>query len=122
MARISIYSYAPFPGSPMYDMAVRGEGCERFDVPKNMEEWGRRKLMVSPIYYIAGLMFRMDNTAKNFAGEDFELIRPYVELAKKRWDAFELEDFPVDEVERLIQSQVLKANAQVAQAFQGAGA
>lgn len=126
LARVSLYRFAPYPGSPLFDDAVAGRGtgfgCPRFDPPKSMEEWGRQKLMVSPIYWITGLCFRMDNTRKNFAGDDFKLIAPYVELARKRWAAREMEDFPVDEVERLVQGQVLKANADVARAFAVAGA
>ena len=126
LARVSLYKFAPYPGSPLYDDAVAGRGtgfgCDVFTPPKNMEEWGRLKLMVSPIYWITGLCFRMDNTKKNFAGEDWRLIEPYVEQAKKQWRAREMDHFPIDEVERLVQGQVLKANAQVAHAFAVAGA
>ena len=126
LARVSLYKFAPYPGSPLFDDAVAGRGtgfgCDQFTPPQNMEEWGRLRLMVSPIYWIAGLCFRADNTRANFHGDDYKLIEPYVELAKKKWAARELEDFPCEEVERLVQGQVFKANAKVAQAFQVAGA
>jgi radical SAM superfamily enzyme YgiQ (UPF0313 family) len=126
LARVSLYKFAPYPGSPLYDDAVAGRGtgfgCDVFNPPKNMEEWGKLKLMVSPIYWITGLCFRMDNTAKNFSGDDWKLIEPYVDLAKARWKNREMEDFPIEEVERLVQAQVLKQNAKVGEAFMVAGA
>lgn len=126
LARVSLYKFAPYPGSPLFEDAVAGRGtgfgCEQFKPPQNMEEWGQQRLMMSPIYWITGLCFRADNTRANFQGDDYQKIEPYVELAKRKWRAREMEDFPCDEVERLIQGQVMKANVKVAQAFQVAGA
>jgi radical SAM superfamily enzyme YgiQ (UPF0313 family) len=110
-ARISVYQYAPYPGSPMYEDAVRGvDGYPRFVPPTTMEGWGELKLMVSPIYWIAGLNFRMDNTRKNFPQDDWKLIEPYVKLAQAKWRNRDFEEFPCDEVERLIARQVEKHN------------
>lgn len=108
-ARISIYHYAPYPGTPMYDDAVAGKyGFPPFKVPQTMKEWGELKLMASPIYWIAGLNFRMDNTKKNFPGKDWHLIEPYVNLAKAKWQKREIEEFPCLEVEELIKKQLNK--------------
>jgi anaerobic magnesium-protoporphyrin IX monomethyl ester cyclase len=106
-ARVSIYNYAPFPGSPMYDDAVAGaEGYPRFDPPQTMEGWGELRLMASPVYWIVGLNFRMDNTRRNFPGDDWALIEPYVERAQRQWRARELDEFPVEAVESLVAAQV----------------
>ncbi|EGV51074.1 radical SAM protein [Candidatus Endoriftia persephone str. Guaymas] len=111
-ARVSIYNYAPYPGSPMYEDALAGvDGYPRFEPPASMEGWGRLKLMQSPIYWIAGLNFRMDNTRKNFPGDDWRLIEPYVELARDKWQRRDVAEFPCDEVERLIEAQVQKRRA-----------
>jgi radical SAM superfamily enzyme YgiQ (UPF0313 family) len=108
-ARVSVYNYAPYPGSPMFEDAVMGvDGYPKFIPPTTMKEWGSLNLMISPIYWIAGLNFRMDNTRKNFPGEDWTLIRPYVELAKKKWRERDVNDFPCAEVENLIAKQVEK--------------
>jgi radical SAM superfamily enzyme YgiQ (UPF0313 family) len=105
-ARVSIFKYAPYPGSPMYDDAIVGvDGFPKFTPPKTMEGWGALKLMQSPIYWIAGLMFRKDNTRKNFPQEDWKLIQPYIELAERKWKARDVDDFPCDEVETLIENQ-----------------
>ncbi len=110
-ARISVYHYAPYPGSPMYEDAVAGvDGYPRFVPPTTMEGWGRLKLMVSPIYWIAGLNFRMDNTRKNFPGDDWQLIEPYVRLAQDKWRRRDVDDFPCEDVETLIAAQVEKYN------------
>jgi radical SAM superfamily enzyme YgiQ (UPF0313 family) len=110
-SRISIYQYAPYPGSPMYDDAVNGvDGYPKFDPPKTMEEWGELKLMASPIYWITGLNFRLDNTRKNFPGDEWGLIDPYVKLAQKKWKERDFNNFPVDKVEFLINRQVEKHN------------
>ncbi|KRT59571.1 hypothetical protein Ga0076813_15642, partial [endosymbiont of Ridgeia piscesae] len=111
-ARVSIYNYAPYPGSPMYEDALAGvDGYPRFEPPASMEGWGRLKLMQSPIYWIAGLNFRMDNTRKSFPGDDWRLIEPYVELARDKWQQRDVAEFPCDEVERLIEAQVQKRRA-----------
>lgn len=108
-ARISIYSYAPYPGSRMFDMAVRGEGgYKKFIPPQTMEGWANLRLMNEPIYWIAGLCFRLDNTQRNFPGNDWALIAPYVELAQKKWKDRDIDDFPCQEVEMLIKNQFQK--------------
>jgi radical SAM superfamily enzyme YgiQ (UPF0313 family) len=110
-ARVSVYHYAPYPGSPMYQDAIDGaEGYPVFTPPKTLEGWGDMRLMVSPVYWIAGLNFRMDNTRKNFPGEDWKLIEPYVKLAQKKWQAREVDEFPCAEVEALIAAQISKHN------------
>ena len=108
-ARISIYNYAPYPGTPMYEDAVSGvDGYPKFVPPTTMEGWGSLKLMSAPIYWIAGLCFRKDNSRRNFPGEDWKLIEPYVKLAEKKWKARDIYDFPCDEVEALIAKQLAK--------------
>jgi radical SAM superfamily enzyme YgiQ (UPF0313 family) len=110
-ARVSIYHYAPYPGSPMYEDAVNGvAGYPKFTPPYTMESWGSMRLMLSPIYWIAGLNFRMDNTRKNFPGQDWAMIEPYVRLAREKWRKRDMEDFPCAEVEQLISSQITKRN------------
>ncbi len=111
-ARISIYNYAPYPGSPMYDDAVAGtDGFPVFNPPTTMEGWGSLRLMLSPIYWIAGLNFRMDNTRKNFPGEEYELIRPYVDLAQQKWKDRDMDEFPCEEVEKIIGEQIKKTQS-----------
>ena len=73
-----------------------------------MKGWSNLKLMVSPIYWIAGLNFRMDNTKKNFPGNDWKLIEPYVKLAQRKWKERDIYDFPSKEVETLIMNQLNK--------------
>lgn len=112
-ARVSMYNYAPYPGSPMYDDAVNGvEGFPKFTPPKTMEGWGKLRLMVSPIYWIVGLNFRMDNTRKNFPGKDWVKIEPYVNLAREKWRKREVDEFPCAEVEALVAEQVRTSNLQ----------
>lgn len=106
-ARVSIYHYAPYPGSPMYEDAVAGvEGFPKFTPPTTMEGWGDLRLMVSPIYWIAGLNFRLDNTRKNFPGNDWHKIEPYVNLAREKWRKRDFAEFPCSEVENLISEQI----------------
>ncbi len=120
VARVSIYQYAPYPGSPMYDDAVAGvEGFPRFVPPTTMEGWGRLPLMRSPAYWIAGLCFRQENTHKNFPGEEMALIQPYVDLARAQWKARDVDTFPVEEVEALIAGQVVKRHHLMAERNQG---
>lgn len=115
-ARASIYRFTPYPGGPAYDDAVAGVGIEKFDPPKTMAQWGSMKLMVDATYWVAGLNFRMDNTTKNFPGDDWKLIEPYVLEARKLWAERRPEDFAhAEEVERLITWQVRKHNAQSVQ-------
>lgn len=111
-ARVSIYNYAPYPGTPMYDDAVAGaDGYPEFEPPTTMKGWGEHKLMVSPLYWIAGLCFRKDNSRKNFPGKDWQLIEPYIKLAEKKWKARDIEEFPCAEVEELISRQLAKNGA-----------
>ncbi|KKS34910.1 MAG: Radical SAM domain protein [Parcubacteria group bacterium GW2011_GWC2_42_12] len=108
-ARVSIFNYAPYPGTPMYQDAVDGvEGYPKFIPPTTMEDWGNLGLMISPLYWITGLCFRQDNSRKNFPGEDWQLIEPYIKLAQKKWREREIDDFPTKEVETLIARQVEK--------------
>lgn len=107
-ARASVYRFTPYPGGPAYDDAVAGVGIEKFTPPKNMREWGALKLMVDATYWCAGMCFRLDNTQKNFQGEDWAKIEPYVQLARKLWSERRPEDFPGDEVENLVTFQVRK--------------
>jgi radical SAM superfamily enzyme YgiQ (UPF0313 family) len=108
-ARISIYNYAPYPGSPMYKDAITGiNGYPKFNPPTTMEGWASLNLMVTPLYWITGLCFRKDNTRKNFPGDDWKLIQPYVELAEKKWKNRDINDFPCQEVESLIAKQIEK--------------
>lgn len=108
-ARVSIFNYAPYPGTPMYEDAVNGvDGYPKFVPPTTMEGWGSLKLMISPLYWITGLCFRQDNSRKNFPGEDWRLIEPYIKLAQKKWRARDIDDFPSEEVEKLIAKQLEK--------------
>ena len=115
-ARASIYRFTPYPGGPAYDMAVKGEGIEKFTPPTTMRGWGELKLMVDSTYWCAGLCFRLDNTTKNFPGEDWALIEPYVLKARKLWKERRPEDFTLEDVaavEALISWQVRKHNAEM---------
>lgn len=113
-ARASVYRFTPYPGGPAYDMAIQGIGIEKFNPPKTMREWGELKLMVDSTYWVAGLNFRMDNTQKNFPGEDWKLIEPYVLKARQLWKERRVDDFTlqdVADVEKLIEFQVRKHTA-----------
>ena len=93
----------------MFDDAVNGvDGYPKFTPPTTMKGWGSLKLMKTSIYWIAGLCFRKDNTQKNFPGDDWKLIQPYVELAQKKWRQRDIYDFPCGEVEALITQQIEK--------------
>ncbi len=108
-ARVSIFNYAPYPGTPMYQDALNGvDGYPKFTPPTTMEGWANLRLMLSPLYWIVGLCFRQDNSRKNFPGDDWKLIEPYVELARKKWKARDLDDFPCEEVEKIIKNQLEK--------------
>jgi hypothetical protein len=113
-ARASVYNFTPYPGGPAYDDAVAGIGVkEKFIPPKTMAEWGSMRLMVDNTYWCAGMCFRLDNTTKNFPGEDWKLIEPYVHLARQLWKDRKPEEFPGEEVEKLVTFQVRKHNAQL---------
>ena len=114
-ARASIYRYTPYPGCGAYDNAVAGRGIEKFHPPTTMRGWGELKLMVDPTYWVAGLCFRLDNTEKNFPGDDWKLIEPYVLEARALWKERRPEDFQHSaEVERLIEFQVRKHSGRIA--------
>lgn len=118
-ARSSVYRFTPYPGGPAYDDAVVGRGIEKFTPPTTMRGWGELKLMVDSTYWVAGLNFRLDNTTKNFPGEEWKLIEPYVLKARQLWKERRVDDFTLEdvaEVERLIAWQVRKHNAQSAKA------
>ena len=108
-ARVSIFNYAPFPGSRMYEAAVAGAGgYPPFSPPTSMKEWADRPMMKTPLYWIAGLNFRKDNCRKNFPGEDWSLIEPFVRRAERQWRAREIDSFPCREVEEVIHRQMVK--------------
>lgn len=107
-ARASIYRFTPYPGGPAFDDAVAGIGIEKFDPPKTMAQWGSMKLMVDNTYWCAGMCFRLDNTTKNFQGEDWKLIEPFVLLARQLWKERRPEDFPGEECGKLVEFQVRK--------------
>lgn len=111
-AKVSVYHYTPYPGTSMYDDAISGRfGFPVFSPPRTMIEWGNMALMASPIYWIAGLCFRQDNSRKNFPGNDWLLIEPYIKLAQKKWRSRDIAEFPCDEVSMLIERQVRKWDA-----------
>lgn len=110
-ARASVYRFTPYPGGPAYEMAVRGEGIEKFTPPTTMRGWGSLKLMVDKTYWVAGLNFRLDNSQKNFPGDDWKLIEPYVFKARQLWKERRVDDFTdndMADVERLVRWQVRK--------------
>ena len=116
-ARASVYRFTPYPGGPAYDMAVQGIGIEKFTPPTTMRGWGELKLMVDKTYWVAGLNFRMDNTQKNFPGDDWKLIEPYVLKARKLWKDRRVDDFSDEDmanVERLVEWQVRKHTGRTA--------
>lgn len=114
-ARVSVYKFTPFPGGPAYNDAVAGaHGYPKFVPPKTMKGWGEMQMMCDPVYWCAGMCFREDNSRKNFPGEEWALIEPYIKLAKKLWAERRPEDFPGEQVEGLIKAQVAKRNAEVA--------
>jgi len=113
-ARISIFNYAPYPGTPMYEDAIAGvEGYPKFIPPTSMKGWGSLPLMKSTLYWIAGLCFRKDNVNKNFPGEDKKLIQPYLDLAEKKWKTRDIDSFPCEEVEALIEKQIEKHGSRI---------
>lgn len=107
-ARVFVYHFAPYPGTRMYNMAINGEGFPAFNPPRTMKEWGEANFMQGPMYWITGLNFREDNTRKNFPGDEYKLIEPYIKLAKKKWKNREFDQFPVDKVSILVKNQLLK--------------
>lgn len=113
LARVSIYNYAPYPGTPMYNDAIKGvDGYAKFTPPNSMEGWGSMELMKSPLYWIVGLCFRKDNSRKNFPDKDWDIIKPYIDLAEKKWRERDVYDYPCKEVETVIARQLEKRAAQ----------
>lgn len=113
-ARHSVYRFTPYPGGPAFDWAIRGEGIEKFTPPTTMRGWGELRLMVDHFYWVTGLCFRMDNTMKNFPGEDYQKIKPLRDKAMTVWRERRIDDFTMDdvrEVEALIAWQVRKHTA-----------
>ena len=105
-AKVSIYNYAPYPGTKMYEDAINGvDDYPKFTSPTTMKEWANLALMQSPLYWIVGLCFRPENSHRNFPGEDWKLIEPYIELAEKKWKERDIKTFPCEEVEQLITNQ-----------------
>lgn len=88
--RISFFTYAPYPGTKLYDEALR----QGFKEPPAMAEWSEIGLsnkmnpIAESLYYIAGLRFRGrkgDATSKNFPGIKRLLIWPFEITAHIRW-------------------------------------
>jgi len=89
-ARISFFVYAPYPGTALYEYALKTD----FIPPKDFEGWSKITLnnpvnpLAENIYYLAGLRFRGaegDKTNKNFPGWKRALIAPFEAEAKWRW-------------------------------------
>lgn len=114
-ARASVYKFTAYPGAPWYDLAVAGLGIEKLDPPKTMKEWGSMPLMADNTYWCAGICFRLDNTQQNFPGDDWKIIEPYHKLAHKMWLERRPEDFPGDEVAKLVEFQVRKHSGRAVQ-------
>lgn len=113
-ARVSIFKYAPYPGTPMFEDAIAGVGgYPKFVPPTTMKEWGNLPLMSSPLYWIVGLLFRKDNVNKNFTGDDRKIIQPYLDLAEKKWKAREIDEFPEKVVAELVAKQIQKHGSRI---------
>lgn len=88
-SRISFHVYAPYPGTQLFEVAFR----KLYKEPKKMEEWREIHLssslnpLMENYYYISGLNFRRDVTAKNFPGLKRLLILPFEILIRIRWKA-----------------------------------
>ena len=89
-ARISFYVYAPYPGTYLYDTALKNG----FKEPQSIDEWSKITLSNTTnarsesLYYISGLRFRGkkgDNTDRNFPGIIRLLILPFELIAHLRW-------------------------------------
>lgn len=104
-ARISIFTYTPYPGTELFDEAVE----EGFEPPEDMIGWSKIGMNADPLYWIAGLTFRKDNIETNFpTPEERKLIEPYEKLAEKKWKERDIDDFPSEEVEKIIKNAVNK--------------
>jgi radical SAM superfamily enzyme YgiQ (UPF0313 family) len=89
-AKITFDAYSPYPGSKLYDEAVKAG----FKEPQDLEGWSKMTLSneVNPIagnlYYISGLRFRGkkgDSTDRNFPGLKRLIILPFEMSAHIRW-------------------------------------
>ena len=89
-SRISFYVYAPYPGSSMYELAVK----QGFSEPTDMKGWSKISLsnaenpLAENLYYISGLRFRSkkgDRTDQNFPGINRLAILPFEASARLRW-------------------------------------
>lgn len=99
-ARCSFYSYVPYPGTSLMELAKKHLG---YKPPRKMKGWADIDTMSKhPLYWIAGLCFRKENSAKRFPGEEREIIAPYEKLAEEAWKKREWDDFPTEKVEEII--------------------
>jgi len=101
-SRNSFYSYVPFPGVRMTKMAVEYQG---FVEPTSLEGWANssNKMSDHPLYWVAGLNFRKENTAQNFPGGLRKLISGFEVLANACWVNRVWDKFPVNEVSKLVE-------------------
>ena len=69
-ARCSMYTYIPYPGTFMLELAKKHQG---YIEPKNIQEWSQTHTMSQhPLYWISGMCFRKDQTSRNFPGKERE--------------------------------------------------
>jgi len=89
-ARIGFYAYTPYPGTPLYNQALKAG----FWPPSRLQDWGQMSLSnelnpkLRDLYYIAGLRFRGrkgDRTDENFPGLQRLRILPFEALSRLRW-------------------------------------
>jgi radical SAM superfamily enzyme YgiQ (UPF0313 family) len=89
-AQIGFYAYTPYPGTPLYQTALRNG----FQPPSGLANWGVMTLQnelnkdLQDLYYIAGLRFRGrrgDRTDENFPGWRRLAILPFEAHARIRW-------------------------------------
>lgn len=116
--RISFFTYAPYPGTNLYEEALK----QGFKEPQTMDEWSEIGLSnkINPIaenlYYISGLRFRGgkgDTTSKNFPGIKRLLIWPFEITAHIRWNArilrfYGLEKFIIKKLFRYASKRIRK--------------
>jgi len=92
LARVSLYRFAPYPGSPLFDDAVAGRGtgygCEQFKPPSDHGGMGPAQAHGVPYLLDSRVVLSGPTTlGPTSTGTDYKLIEPYVELAKKKWAA-----------------------------------
>jgi radical SAM superfamily enzyme YgiQ (UPF0313 family) len=89
-AKITFDAYSPYPGSELYNEAVKAG----FKEPHDLDGWSKMTLSneVNPVagnlYYISGLRFRGkkgDSTDRNFPGLKRLIILPFEISAHLRW-------------------------------------